>query len=114
MASDDRNAAQNASAGMYDHSGGPVMRWCSTLGIGTMTFISVASVGAALCWSLQGLLGLPQWFATGGFIVFLFIGGWLGLWSGLRNWRVERRLDQGLEIDPPVFSLRGQLKNDPT
>jgi uncharacterized membrane protein YcjF (UPF0283 family) len=111
MASEDQIDAQTAAAAA-EHSGGALLRWCSTFGIATMTLVSIATIGASLSWSLQGLLGLPDWLAYGGFAVFLVLGIWLGVWAALRNWRVERRLERGLEIDPPVFSLRGQLNSD--
>lgn len=63
-----------------------------------------AAVFAAI-WALGRLIGLPDWFmwpffAAGGFLVLLAT-----IWTVGRAWHVERRLENGVGVDEPVFRL---------
>ncbi len=111
MATSKQTTADQATPRPNDHSGGASLRWLSTFGVAAMTLVSIEGLAAALCWSLQGLLGFPNWLTLGAFCILSVVAIWASVWAALRNWHVERRLERGLEVDPPEWSLAAQLKS---
>ncbi|MGF7161340.1 hypothetical protein FHS85_002975 [Rhodoligotrophos appendicifer] len=103
----DLNSQASAAAA---HLGGPAIRWISTIGVATLVFAEVEATAAALCWSLQGILGLPDTIALGMFSILFLAGVWATLWFAMRNWHVEKRLERGLEIDDPQWSVMAYMK----
>lgn len=93
-----------------EHSGGAAFRVLSTFGIATMTFLSIETTIGALCWSMAGLFGLPNWLVIGMFALLSVFGVWASVWTAFRNWHVEKRLEAGLEIDEPNWSIGAHLK----
>jgi hypothetical protein len=72
------------------------------------TLLALTKLGAAMAatvWAASRLIGLPDevmWviMAAGAIPVL-----WATIWTAGRAWHVERRLEAGLDIDPPVFKL---------
>ncbi|WP_137390740.1 hypothetical protein [Rhodoligotrophos defluvii] len=110
MADADRSPAEAEGQQELVLTRSPAIRMASTFGIASMALVSVIAMVAALCWSLQGLLGLPNWLASGAFVLLSLLGVWTAVWVGLRNWHVEKRLERGLEIDEPKWSIRSYLQ----
>jgi len=88
----------------------PTLRAASTFGIACMALVSLETMAAALCWSLQGLFGLPSWLPLTVFILLSLPSLWITVWVALRNWHVEKRLERGLEIDEPIWSIAALAK----
>ncbi len=72
------------------------------------TLLSLTMLGAAMAaiiWAVAALIGLPD-VATW---VLLALGAlpviWATIWTAGRAWHVERRLEEGHDVDAPVFKL---------
>lgn len=73
----------------------------------TLTLIGAAT--AASIWAFCKMIGLPDSVLE----VFLALGVLPVLaatfWTAGRAWHVEQRLEEGLDVDQPVFALRHYL-----
>jgi hypothetical protein len=73
----------------------------ATLSAFTMAATSVVAV----IWAFVKLTGLPDMA-----LYALLVAGiapilWVTIWTAGRAWHVERRLEQGLDVDTPVFKM---------
>lgn len=77
----------------------------SAVGATILAFTSLGASAAATIWAISRLMGLPDslmWVAMAlGAVPVL----WATVWTAGRAWHVERRIEQGLDVDMPVFSL---------
>jgi hypothetical protein len=92
------------------HSIGIVGCLMSAIGVTLMTLTMLGSALAATIWAFSQLFGLPDSITQ----VLMAIGVIpvviASIWTAGRAWHVERRLEEGHDIDPPVFSLTYYLK----
>jgi hypothetical protein len=72
------------------------------------TLLALTMLGAAMgaiVWAVAALIGLPD-VATW---ILMALGAlpviWATIWTAGRAWHVERRLEEGSDIDAPVFKL---------
>ena len=84
---------------------GPLGCFLSAAGVTMLAATKLGSAMAATVWALSKLIGLPEiamWsiMALGTLPVL-----WATIWTAGRAWHVEQRLEKGLDIDTPVFSL---------
>src|SRR5438874_12539874 len=92
------------------HSIGVIGCLMSAVGVTLMTITMLGSALAATIWAFSQLFGLPD------SIMEVIVG--LGaipviiaaVWTAGRAWYIERRLEDGHDVDPPVFSLTYYLK----
>lgn len=84
---------------------GRTIRILSTIGIGAFAVAEIEAGALSFVWSLTALLDLPQAAMWGGMALASLAGLWLVLWLVGRNWHVEGLLEQGLDIDEPVWTL---------
>lgn len=74
-------------------------------GVTLLALTMLGAAAAATIWALAALIGLPD-IATW---VLLVLGAlpvlWATIWTAGRAWHVERRLEQGQDVDSPVFKL---------
>jgi hypothetical protein len=70
--------------------------------------LAATKLGAAMAttvWALAKLFGLPD------MVLYVLLAAgtipvlWAVIWTGGRAWHVEQRLEQGLDVDTPVFKL---------
>ena len=87
------------------HAMGPFSSFLAAAGIALMSLSMLGAAAAATVWAACRLMGIPDSFLY----VFLALAAipvlWTTIWSAGRAWHVERRLEDGLDIDPPVFRL---------
>jgi hypothetical protein len=92
------------------HSIGIIGCLMSAVGVTLMTLTMLGSALAATIWALCQLFGVPDSLMLGlmalGAVPVLVAA----VWTAGRAWHVERRLEEGHDIDPPVFSLTYYLK----
>jgi hypothetical protein len=77
----------------------------AAIGATLLALTHLGAAAAATIWALSQLIGLPDtamWVAMAlGAIPVL----WATVWTAGRAWHVERRIEGGLDVDTPVFSL---------
>jgi hypothetical protein len=82
----------------------------SAVGVTLMTITMLGSALAATIWAFCQLFGVPDSIMK----VLMAIGAipviMSAVWTAGRAWYIERRLEEGLDVDPPVFSLSYYLK----
>jgi len=87
------------------HAMGPFSSFLAASGIALMAISMLGAAAAATVWAGSKLMGLPDTIMY----VLMAIGAvpvlWATIWSAGRAWHVERRLEDGLDIDQPVFKL---------
>jgi hypothetical protein len=103
-----------AAPGGRSHSIGIIGCLMSAVGVTLMTLTMLGSALAATIWAFCQLFGVPDsimWviMAIGAIPVLM-----ASVWTAGRAWHVERRLEQGHDIDPPVFSLTYYLRRAPS
>jgi hypothetical protein len=80
-------------------------RLIASVGATLLALVFAGTSVVALIWALTTLLGLPKLFLW----VLLALGAvpmlWAVLWTAQRAWHVEQLLEQGRDIDQPVFKL---------
>jgi hypothetical protein len=95
---DARPAAQS-------HAMGPFSSFLAAFGVGLMALSMLGAAAAATVWAASRLIGLPDT----ALYVLLGLAAipvlWATIWSAGRAWHVERRLEDGLDIDRPIFKL---------
>jgi hypothetical protein len=95
------------------HSIGTLGCLMSAVGVTLMTITMLGSALAATIWAFSQLFGLPDMIMQvlmGLAIIPVVISA---IWTAGRAWHVERRLEEGHDVDPPVFSLTYYLKGVP-
>ena len=84
---------------------GPIGLILAASGATLLSFTMAATTVAAVIWAAVKLMGLPDMVLY----VLLAIGIiptiWVTIWTAGRAWHVERRLEQGLDVDTPVFKM---------
>jgi hypothetical protein len=87
------------------HAMGPLSSFLAATGVALMAVSMLGAASAATVWAASRLMGLPDSIM----FVLMAIGAlpviWATIWSAGRAWHVERRLEDGLDIDQPVFRL---------
>ena len=95
------------------HSIGIIGCLMSAVGVTLMTITMLGSALAATIWAFSQLFGIPDAFME----VILALGAIpvvvAAIWTAGRAWHIERRLEEGHDVDPPVFSLTYYLKRAP-
>jgi hypothetical protein len=74
-----------------------------------LTFCLIGAATAASVWAFCKLIGLPDFVLEAGLVVAAFPVLAATFWTAGRAWHVEQRLEQGLDVDQPVFELRHYL-----
>jgi hypothetical protein len=74
-----------------------------------LTFCLIGAATAASVWAFCKLIGLPDLVLEAGLILAVIPVLAATFWTAGRAWHVEQRLEQGLDVDPPVFALRHYL-----
>jgi hypothetical protein len=84
---------------------GPIGLMLAASGATLLSFTMAATTVAAVIWAAVKLIGLPDMVLY----VLLAIGVlptlWVTIWTAGRAWHVEQRLEQGLDVDTPVFKM---------
>lgn len=75
----------------------------SSAGVALMTVTMLGSAAAAVIWSSGNLMGLPDWFLLPFYGAAAAAVLWVTIWATGRAWHVERLLENGRDIDVPVF-----------
>ncbi len=87
------------------HAMGPFPSFLAAIGVALMAASMLGAASAATVWAASRLMGLPDTFMY----VLMAIGAlpviWATVWAAGRAFHVERRLEDGLDIDQPVFKL---------
>jgi len=95
------------------HSIGIVGCLMSAIGVTLMTITMLGSALAATIWAFSQLFGVPDSIMK----VLMVLGAIpvviAAIWTAGRAWYIERRLEEGHDVDPPVFSLTYYLKRAP-
>ena len=73
------------------------------LGIGIVFQVAILSI--------DRLIGLGSTFLWLASVTNATFALWLFAWTFARSWHVERRLQQGLDIDAPKLSILANLRN---
>jgi hypothetical protein len=94
------------------HSIGIIGCLMSAIGVTLMTITMLGSALAASIWAFCQLFGVPDSLME----VFVALGAIpvviAAIWTAGRAWHIERRLEEGHDVDPPVFSLTYYLKRE--
>lgn len=72
------------------------------------TLLALTKLGAAMAatvWAASRLMGLPDMLMWAIMAVGIVPVLFATIWTAGRAWHVEKRLEAGLDIDPPVFKL---------
>jgi len=87
------------------HAMGPFSSFLAAFGVALMALSMLGAAAAATVWAASRLIGLPDI----ALYVLLALAAvpvlWSTVWSAGRAWHVERRLEDGLDVDQPVFKL---------
>ena len=70
-----------------------------------MALTMFGSASAATIWAFSNLFGFPEivmWTLMGLSAIPVL---WATVWTAGRAWHIERRLEQGLDVDQPVFQV---------
>ena len=73
----------------------------------TLSLIGAATVASV--WAFSKMIGIPDYILDVVLILCVFPILAATFWTAGRAWHVEQRLEQGLDIDQPVFALRHYL-----
>lgn len=84
---------------------GPLGLLLAASGATLLAFTMVATTVIAVVWAFVKLTGLPDVVLYGLLVVGILPILWVTIWTAGRAWHVERRLEQGLDVDSPVFKM---------
>ena len=84
---------------------GPFSSFLAAIGVALMAISMLGAASAATVWAASRLMGLPDSFMFGLMALGALPVIWATIWSAGRALHVERRLEDGLDIDQPVFKL---------
>lgn len=87
------------------HAMGPFSGALAATGVALMAISMLGAAAAATVWAASRLMGLPDSFMFGLMAIAAVPVIWATIWSAGRAWHVERRLEDGLDVDQPVFKL---------
>jgi hypothetical protein len=80
-------------------------RFMAASGATMLSLVFSGTSVVAIIWAFVTLLGLPKVILWGLLALGVVPVAWAVLWTAQRAWHVEQRLEQGLDIDQPVFKL---------
>ena len=84
-----------------------VTSFCAAIVVG----VGLAIVLQAAILSIDHLIALGSTFLWVASAINAIFSLWLFTWTFARSWHVERRLQQGLEIDEPKLSILANLRS---
>jgi hypothetical protein len=84
---------------------GPFSSFLAATGVALMALSMLGAAAAATVWAASRLIGLPDSFMFGLMAIGALPVIWATIWSAGRAWHVERRLEDGLDVDQPVFKM---------
>jgi hypothetical protein len=87
------------------HAMGPFPSFLAAIGVALMAVSMLGAASAATVWAASRLMGLPDTFMYGLMALGALPVIWATIWAAGRAFHVERRLEDGLDIDHPVFKL---------
>ena len=87
------------------HAMGPFPSFLAAFGVALMAISMLGAASAATVWAASRLMGLPDSFMFGLMALAALPVLWAAIWTAGRAFYVERRLEDGLDIDQPVFKL---------
>jgi hypothetical protein len=87
------------------HAMGPFPSFLAAIGVALMAISMLGAASAATVWAASRLMGLPDSFMFGLMALGALPVLWATVWAAGRAFHVERRLEDGLDIDQPVFKL---------
>jgi len=87
------------------HAMGALSGFLAATGVALMALSMLGAAAAATVWAASRLMGLPNSFMYGLMVIAAVPVIWATIWSAGRAWHVERLLEDGRDIDPPVFRL---------
>jgi uncharacterized paraquat-inducible protein A len=73
------------------------------------TLLTLSLIGAATAasvWAFCKMIGLPDFILEATLVLSVIPVLIATIWTAGRAWHVEQRLEQGLDVDQPVFALR--------
>ncbi len=82
----------------------------AAIGATLSTFCLLGSAVAAATWAVAKLLDFPDVLLWTLMVVAFVPVVWATVWTAGRTWHVERRLEDGLDVDVPVFSMTHYLR----
>ncbi|HEY7750175.1 MAG TPA: hypothetical protein VH933_16055 [Aestuariivirgaceae bacterium] len=91
----------------------PIGRAIATIGATVLALVMTGTSVVSVIWASVTLLGLPDFFLWGLLVLGAIPIIWGTLWTAGRAWHVERNLEQGLDIDQPVFKLGAYFHREP-
>jgi hypothetical protein len=94
------------------HKSGNLSAVVTSFCAGIVMGVGFAIVLQALVVSIDRLMGLGSTFFWVASAINAIFSLWLFAWTFARSWHVERRLQQGLEIDKPKLSILANLRSD--
>ena len=68
-----------------------------------MAITMLGSAAAASIWAFSNLFGFPEFVMWGLMALSAVPVAWATVWTAGRAWHIERRLEEGLDVDQPVF-----------
>lgn len=84
-----------------------VTSFCAAIVVG----LGLTIVVQAFIFSINQLIALGSTFLWVASAINAIFSLWLLAWTFARSWHVERRLQQGLEIDEPKLSILANLRS---
>lgn len=72
------------------------------------TLLALTHLGAATAatiWAVSQIIGLPEMAMWAAMALGAIPVIWATIWTAGRAWHVERRIENGADVDMPVFSL---------
>ncbi len=81
----------------------PLGCFLAAAGATLLTFCLLGTAAIASVWAFSKMIGLPDTIILGLLVIIAIPVLMITFWTAGRAWHVERRLAQGLDIDPPVF-----------
>lgn len=70
----------------------------------TLSLIGAATVASV--WAFCKMIGLPNYVLEAALVLSVIPIVIATVWTAGRAWHVEQRLEEGLDVDQPVFALR--------
>jgi hypothetical protein len=87
----------------------PMGRVAAAIGATLLALVMTATSVIAVIWALSTLLGLPDIMLWGLLVLGAIPVLWATIWTAGRAWHVEQLLEDGRDIDQPVFKLGAYL-----
>jgi len=96
---------EKSPTGAQHHGTGFLGCVLAASGATVATFCLLGSAAAATAWALASMLGLPEYLTWAAVALAALPVIWATAWVAGRAWHVEQRLEDGLDVDVPVFSM---------